>query len=97
MPIPEAWIGPRVPGGLRGQGAQPARRYWAVGHTELASWQDESEFVWATARPEGRGTYWFLAAESSAVKSMRRMCVSGGVPKADISFMGYWKQGAATE
>ena len=44
-----------------------------------------------------RDRYWFLAAESSAVKSMRRMCVSGGVPKADISFMGYWKQGAATE
>ncbi|WP_058954809.1 siderophore-interacting protein [Kocuria rhizophila] len=85
----ELWLWERL--------AEHARRYWAVGHTELASWQDESEFVWATARPEGRGTYWFLAAESSAVKSMRRMCVSGGVPKADISFMGYWKQGAATE
>lgn len=85
----ELWLWERL--------AEHARRYWAVGHTELASWQDESEFVWATARPGGRGTYWFLAAESSAVKSMRRMCVSGGVPKADISFMGYWKQGAATE
>ena len=85
----ELWLWERL--------AEHARRYWAVGHTELASWQDESEFVWATARPEGRGRYWFLAAESSAVKSMRRMCVSGGVPKADISFMGYWKQGAATE
>ena len=85
----ELWVWERL--------SERARRYWAAGHTELASWRDESEFVWNTASTEGRGTYWFLAAESSAVKSLRRMCVSGGVPKTDISFMGYWKQGTATE
>ncbi|RKQ36535.1 siderophore-interacting protein [Kocuria tytonis] len=85
----ELWLWDRL--------SERARRYWATGHTELASWQDDTEFVWNTARPEGHGTYWFLAAESAAVKSLRRMCVSGGVPKTDISFMGYWKQGAATE
>ena len=85
----ELWLWERL--------SEHARRHWAAGHTELSWWKDESEFVWNTARSEGRGTYWFLAAESSAVKSLRRMCVSGGVPKTDISFMGYWKQGTATE
>ncbi|MBD2764873.1 siderophore-interacting protein [Kocuria sp. cx-455] len=59
--------------------------------------EDTGEFVWATADAAGHGPYWFLAAESSAVKSLRRMCVSHGVPKTDISFMGYWKRGRATE
>ena len=78
--------------------SERARRYWEVGHGEPeAAPSEEADFVWDVARPEGRGTYWFFAAESATVKSLRRMCVSGGVPKTDISFMGYWKQGAATE
>ena len=58
---------------------------------------DTGDFVWATADATGAGPYWFLAAESSAVKSLRRMCVAHGVQKTDISFMGYWKRGRATE
>lgn len=59
--------------------------------------EESGDFVWATADAAGQGPYWFLAAESSAVKSLRRMCVSHGVRKTDISFMGYWKRGRATE
>lgn len=59
--------------------------------------EDTGDFVWATADAAGQGPYWFLAAESSAVKALRRMCVSHGVRKTDISFMGYWKRGRATE
>ncbi|MDO4918441.1 siderophore-interacting protein [Kocuria sp.] len=85
----ELWLWERL--------SERARRYWHAGDPDVERWQDDTDFVWDTARSEGRGTYWFLAAESAAVKSLRRMCVSGGVPKTDISFMGYWKQGAATE
>ena len=59
--------------------------------------EPDDDVVWASAEPTGQGPYWFLAAESSAVKSLRRMCVSHGVQKTDISFMGYWKRGRATE
>lgn len=80
---------------LRGQlAAGPAVETAAGEHEPKAEGPD---FVWQTAAPGGDGTYWFLAAESSVVKSLRRSCVAAGVAKADISFMGYWKQGRATE
>ncbi|MDO5031192.1 siderophore-interacting protein [Corynebacterium sp.] len=42
------------------------------------------------------GTYWWIAGESGVVKRMRRMLVQGaGVERGNVSFMGYWKRGAA--
>lgn len=70
-----------------------------VHHRAPGDPEDEqpTDFVWATASGSGKGPYWFLAGESSTVKSLRRMCVAHGVEKSDISFMGYWKQGHPTE
>ena len=42
------------------------------------------------------GIYWWIAGESGVVKQMRRMLVKGaGIPRSQVSFMGYWKRGAA--
>ncbi|MGO2425431.1 MAG: siderophore-interacting protein [Corynebacterium flavescens] len=42
------------------------------------------------------GAYWWIAGESGVVKHMRRMLVRGaGIPRSQVSFMGYWKRGAA--
>lgn len=102
-PLEWTWL-PRE-GRPRGQalGAWLSRQLAAHGPGAVAADDEQDpeaeglDFVWQTAQPGGAGTYWFLAAESSVVKSLRRTCVSGGVTKTDISFMGYWKQGRATE
>jgi len=86
----ESWVGRQLKGP-----AATARH--AASSTVEEREEDTGDFVWATADAAGHGPYWFLAAESSAVKSLRRLCVSHGVPKTDISFMGYWKRGRATE
>ncbi|CAL8898248.1 siderophore-interacting protein [Kocuria varians] len=83
----ELWLWERL--------AERSRHSWQLAADQEP--RDDLPFVWDTADSGGRGTYWFLAAESSCVKSMRRMCVSAGVPKKDISFMGYWRMGSATE
>lgn len=54
-----------------------------------------SEHVWHLAH-DPHGTYAFIAGESATVKTLRRTCVQEmGLPKENISFMGYWKQGVA--
>lgn len=54
-----------------------------------------SEQVWHLAH-DPHGTYAFIAGESAIVKALRRTCVQEmGLPKENISFMGYWKQGSA--
>ncbi|MBS6030356.1 MAG: siderophore-interacting protein [Kocuria rhizophila] len=89
----ELWLWARL--------CERSRRGWRRAEPGTASapgtTTEEPEFVWNTASTQGRGTYWFLAAESSGVKSLRRMCVSAGVSRSDVSFMGYWRLGAATE
>lgn len=48
----------------------------------------------AEADPAGR--YVFLAGESAMVRGLRRLCVNEAqVPKRQVSFMGYWRQGQA--
>lgn len=81
---------------LQLEGQEGTARHAAAGSAEERD-EESGDFVWATADAAGQGPYWFLAAESSAVKSLRRMCVAHGVQKTDISFMGYWKRGRATE
>lgn len=86
----ELWLGQRL-----GEVTRGVNRTASVENDDRG--EPDEDFVWATAEATGQGPYWFLAAESSAVKSLRRMCVSRGVQRTDISFMGYWKRGRATE
>ncbi|WHF23119.1 SIP domain-containing protein [Kocuria rhizophila] len=81
----ELWLWERL--------AEHARRYWVVGHTELASWQDESEFGVGHGAPRGprrhvlvpRGGVLGREVHAPDVRQRRGA-------QADISFMGYWKQ-----
>lgn len=55
----------------------------------------QEEVVWGVSSEPGE-TYVFLAGEASVVRSARRICTNEAeVPKANISFMGYWKEGLA--
>jgi NADPH-dependent ferric siderophore reductase len=50
--------------------------------------------VSATTLPDGRG-YAHLVGESSLVTGLRRHLVAAGMPKSDITFIGYWRVGHA--
>ena len=53
----------------------------------------EGQPVSGADRPD---TYVFLAGESAMVRALRRLAVGEGeIPKRNISFMGYWRQGQA--
>ncbi|CAN7444469.1 siderophore-interacting protein [Terrabacter sp. LjRoot27] len=52
----------------------------------------------ARARPRSGGvdTYAWVAGDSDTVKACRRLLVGeGGMPRPQVAFMGYWKQGRA--
>ncbi|MDO5618686.1 siderophore-interacting protein [Kocuria sp.] len=57
----------------------------------------DPELMWEVADPEAeRDTYVFLAGEAASVKAWRRLCVdAAGIPKSNVSFMGYWRRGQA--
>lgn len=57
----------------------------------------DPEQMWEVADPEAeRDTYVFLAGEAASVKAWRRLCVdAAGIPKENVSFMGYWRRGHA--
>lgn len=57
----------------------------------------EPERLWEVADPQAeRDTYVFLAGEAASVKAWRRLCVdAAGIPKENVSFMGYWRRGHA--
>lgn len=64
--------------------AEGAAREWGLAEIDPVS---------GAERPD---TYVFLAGESAMVRALRRLCVgAGGIPKAHVSFMGYWRQGQA--
>jgi NADPH-dependent ferric siderophore reductase len=52
------------------------------------------EAVHSATLPGGRG-YAHLMGESALVTGLRRHLVSAGMPKADITFIGYWRAGHA--
>ncbi|MBC7295393.1 MAG: siderophore-interacting protein [Dietzia sp.] len=56
-----------------------------------------AEREWQTATTVSAGDpYVFLAGEAGLVRAMRRLAVDGaGIPKGAVSFMGYWRRGAA--
>ena len=48
----------------------------------------------ARPRPGDRDTYAWVAGDSDTVKACRRLLVGeGGIPRPQVAFMGYWKQG----
>jgi NADPH-dependent ferric siderophore reductase len=50
----------------------------------------------ARPRPGDRDTYAWVAGDSDTVKACRRLLVGeGGMPRPQVAFMGYWKQGRA--
>lgn len=54
---------------------------------------EPDEIVWGLADTDS-STYVFIAGESSVIKTLRRTCVNdANIPKTNISFMGYWKDG----
>ena len=54
----------------------------------------DDEIVWGVAAGEHVGRYIFIAGEASLIKTLRRVCVNEAqVPKENISFMGYWREG----
>ncbi|ROZ65683.1 siderophore-interacting protein [Kocuria soli] len=57
----------------------------------------EATPLWEIADPRSeRDTYVFLAGEAASVKAWRRLCVdAAGIPKQNVSFMGYWRRGQA--
>lgn len=57
----------------------------------------DPEHVWEVADPRAeRDTYVFLAGEAASVKAWRRLCVdAAGIPKKNVTFMGYWRRGHA--
>ncbi|MDO4885045.1 MAG: siderophore-interacting protein [Rothia sp. (in: high G+C Gram-positive bacteria)] len=52
------------------------------------------ELVWGVADDRHAQRYVFIAGEASMVKRLRRVCVwEAGLPKGQVSFMGYWRVG----
>lgn len=55
---------------------------------------DADELVWGVADDPHAERYVFIAGEASVVKYLRRVCVrEAGIPKGQVSFMGYWRVG----
>lgn len=50
-------------------------------------------FAEASALPVPDGVYAWASGESALATGLRRHWVAAGVPKADVSFCGYWKVG----
>jgi NADPH-dependent ferric siderophore reductase len=55
----------------------------------------EHELVWEVPQqPEGTDLYAWMAGEAGAITALRRYLVRDlGVPRGQVAFMGYWKQG----
>lgn len=90
---PGAWAQARL-AALLGVGGRAAPLPAPPAEGELREWSlAELDPVRGEDRAE---TYVFLAGESATVRALRRLAVDrGGIPKKNVSFMGYWRQGQA--
>lgn len=62
---------------------------------ETPGYSESGEELPAAAEPAA-GTYYWIAGESSVIKQLRRFLVrEKGVERAQVAFMGYWRQGVA--
>jgi len=58
---------------------------------------DDTASPAAMPRPNRDDTYAWVAGDSDTVKACRRLLVGeGGMPRAKVAFMGYWKPGRAS-
>ncbi|MFR0656789.1 SIP domain-containing protein, partial [Pantoea sp. SIMBA_079] len=56
----------------------------------------DNDILWETAEAVPAGFYAWIAGESAAVKTLRRLLVRGhGIDRSRVAFMGYWRLGRA--
>lgn len=81
---------------------------WHCAEDEPAEESVSGDLVWetpgysesgeelSTSSEPATGTYYWIAGESSVIKQLRRFLVrEKGVERAQVAFMGYWRQGVA--
>lgn len=91
-----------------GAALEPAVRRWlsenehivsaaaAPGAQRLDDVDVDNDILWETPETSGTGLYAWIAGESAAVKTLRRMLVrEHGIDRSRVAFMGYWRRGRA--
>lgn len=91
-----------------GAALEPAVRRWladnerivsaaaAPGTQRLDDVDVDRDILWETPEASDTGLYAWIAGESAAVKTLRRMLVrEHGVDRSRVAFMGYWRRGRA--
>lgn len=62
----------------------------------LAEVDIDREILWERPETAAGGFYAWIAGESAAVKTLRRLLVRGhGIDRGRVAFMGYWRRGLA--
>ncbi|RMI28363.1 siderophore-interacting protein [Nocardia stercoris] len=68
--------------------------HWLIRADSAAPWGQLAADAVRTADLPGSGVYGFLAGEQNLVAGLRRHLVHDrGIPKADVTFTGYWREG----
>lgn len=86
----------------------PAVQEWLAAHPETVAGASatreqllddvdiDTETLWESPEDAASGFYAWIAGESSTVKTLRRMLVTGsGIDRSRVAFMGYWRLGKA--
>ena len=89
-----------------GAALEPAVRRWlgrnenvvvaaaAPGTQRLDDVDVDRDILWETPEASTTGFYAWIAGESAAVKTLRRMLVrEHGIDRSRVAFMGYWRRG----
>ncbi|MFP3466115.1 siderophore-interacting protein [Leifsonia sp. SIMBA_070] len=95
-------------GSASGSALVPAVEEWLREHPRLVSAASahsrqalddvdvDNDILWETAEAVPAGFYAWIAGESAAVKTLRRLLVRGhGIDRSRVAFMGYWRLGRA--
>lgn len=95
-------------GGDNGCRLVPAVQGWLAAHPETVAGASatreqrlddvdvDTEILWESPEQAASGFYAWIAGESSTVKTLRRLLVSGnGIDRSRVAFMGYWRLGKA--
>lgn len=93
---------------VTGDALEPAIRRWladngrvvaaaaAPGRQPLDDVDVDLDILWESPETGGTGFYAWIAGESAAVKTLRRMLVrEHGIDRSRVAFMGYWRRGRA--
>ena len=95
-------------GGDHGCELVPAVTSWLQAHPEIVAAAAaptrqrlekvdvDREILWERPEQAAGGFYAWIAGESAAVKTLRRLLVRGhGIDRGRVAFMGYWRRGLA--